>query len=69
MGQLLMRYYKYANDEAGLACKFALAKATKIPSIQAAMLADSPENVKLFREALQSITGKPAPEPKALEGA
>jgi hypothetical protein len=61
MGARMMQYYKYVNDEKGLLGKIDLAKLTKIPSAKAALEPDSDDNIKLFRKAVEEITGKPAP--------
>ena len=61
MGAKLAKYYKYITDEAGLGAKTKLAMTTKIPSSKAAMEADTPANVELFKKAIEQITGKPAP--------
>ena len=61
MGEKLMKYYKFMHDAKGLMGSVELAKATKIPSIQAAMAPDSGENIKLFRESIKTIMGTEAP--------
>lgn len=61
MAERMMQYYAYVGKEKGLGAKIELATATKIPSTTAATSPDSPENLKLFREAVEKITGKPAP--------
>lgn len=61
MAEKLMKYYKYVQDELGLVGKMKLAKETKIPSVKAAMEPDSPENISRFKEAIENITNKPAP--------
>jgi len=61
MGEILLKYYKYATDEMGMNGKVKLAMETKIPSTQAAMTPDSPGNIKLFESAIQKITGKAGP--------
>jgi hypothetical protein len=61
MAEKLMLYYKYAKDTLGLQGQMKLAAETKIPSTKAAMEPDSPENIALFKKAIEAITGKPAP--------
>jgi hypothetical protein len=61
MAERLMKYYAYIGQEQGMAAKIKLATATKIPSTKAAMAPDSPENIKVFKEAVEQLTGKPAP--------
>ena len=41
--------------------KLTLAKLTKIPSTKASFVEDSPENLGIFKSAVQEITKKPAP--------
>jgi hypothetical protein len=41
--------------------KVELAHETFIPSSQAALEPDSPEKIKAFMDAVEKITGKPAP--------
>lgn len=61
MGERLMRYYKFVTDEMGLMGKVRLAQETKVPSTQAAIEPDTPEIVRMFKDAAERITGKPAP--------
>ena len=61
MGEVLLKYYKHVTDEMGMNGKVKLAMETKIPSTQAAMTPDSPENINMFKAAVQKITGKAAP--------
>jgi len=61
MAEKLIKYYAYVGQEKGLGAKIELATITKIPSTTAATAPDSPENLKLFQEAVEKITGKPAP--------
>jgi hypothetical protein len=62
MGVKLMQYYKYVSDEKGLSGQMALAKATKVPSTKAALEPDSLMAIELFMQAVEMITGKPAPK-------
>jgi hypothetical protein len=61
MGEKLIRYINYINDESGFKGKVKLATITKIPSTRASMEPDSPENIELFKKAVEEITGKTAP--------
>ncbi len=61
MAEKLMMYYKYIGDKLGLEGKMKLAAATKVPSAKAAMEPDSEANIKMFRAALQTITGESPP--------
>ena len=61
MGERLIKYYSYIDGLKGLQGKMDLAKRTKIASILAGTMADSPDNIEKFKQALQEITGKPAP--------
>ncbi len=62
MAETLLKYYKYVYEERGLLGKMELAQQTKIPSTLAATAPDNSENIELFREVVQKITGKDAPE-------
>lgn len=61
MGMILMKYYKYINDEKGLMGKMELAKLTKVPSTLAATAPDDKATIELFKEAITKLTGKQAP--------
>ncbi|MGA2106126.1 MAG: hypothetical protein ABSH25_00615 [Syntrophorhabdales bacterium] len=61
MAEKLLQYYKYVANTVGIDGKVKLAQETKITSITAATTPDSPENVALFKKAIEKITGKPAP--------
>lgn len=58
MGQKLIEYYKEVSQKLGISGKMELAKATKIPSIQAAIEPDSDVNIKIFAEAVESLLNK-----------
>lgn len=62
MAERLMHYYSYIYDEKGLTGKMMLAQKTKIPSVRAAIVVDSPENIALFKRLVAELTGKPAPD-------
>lgn len=61
MGEILLKYYKEAGDSMGLVGKMQLAQETKMPSAKAAVEADTPEKIEMFRKAYEKVTGKPAP--------
>lgn len=61
MAEKLMKYYQYIAKEEGLMGKLTLAKLTKIPSTKASFVEDSPENLGIFKSAVQEITKKAAP--------
>ena len=62
MAERLLQYYKYIREVAGFEGKIDLATSTKIPSTRAAIEPDSPKNIELFKNAIEKITGKPAPD-------
>ena len=55
MGAVLLRYYDKAMEQSGLAAKVKLAMITKMSSAQAKDAPDSPENIKLFEDALTKL--------------
>ena len=57
MAEELIRLYDFIGKEKGIPGKMELAKLTKIPSIRAASLPDSPELIKQFKDAIKQITG------------
>jgi|WetSurMetagenome_2_1015567.scaffolds.fasta_scaffold544668_2 hypothetical protein len=61
MAETLMKYIKYVSDGYGFAGQMKLAQMTLISSLKAATAPDSPENIAIFRKAVEQITGKPAP--------
>jgi hypothetical protein len=62
MAEKLMQYYKYIAEKKGLEGRQQLAGETKIPSIIAANTPDSPENIQLFKKAIEKITRNIAPD-------
>lgn len=62
MAEKLVRYYKYIYEAQGLSGKTLLAQKTKIPSIKAAFESDTTENIALFKQTIEYLTGKPAPD-------
>jgi hypothetical protein len=61
MGEKLLNYYKYIQDNEGFTGKIKLAQLTHIPSVQAAVEPDTPQIIERFKKAIETITGKPAP--------
>jgi hypothetical protein len=61
MGVKLLQYYKYVNEVSGLSGKIKLAQTTKVPSTQAAIVPDTPDHITAFKKAVETITGKAAP--------
>ncbi|RPI79581.1 MAG: hypothetical protein EHM45_02295 [Desulfobacteraceae bacterium] len=61
MGEKLVRYYKFVEDKKGMEGRIKLAQETKVPSVKAATAPDSPETIKVFREAIKKLTGEEPP--------
>ncbi len=61
MGEKLLAYYKYIQDKEGFFGVIRLAQLTSITSKRAASEVDTPELIKRFKDAIEKITGKPAP--------
>ncbi len=61
MGEKLIKYFKYIHDDKGIGGSIELAKMTKIPSIKAASVPDTKENIDNFRAAIKTLTGKDPP--------
>ena len=61
MGEKLLRYYKYIEDNEGVLGEVRLAQLTHIPSARAATELETPEIIERFKSAIKKITGKPAP--------
>lgn len=61
MAERIMKYYAYVDKELGFSGRIHLAQLTKIPSVRAAMEPDTPENIKMFQDAIAKLTNKPAP--------
>jgi hypothetical protein len=55
MATRLTDFYKQAAQEFGLAGRIKLAMLTKISSEKAASVDDSPENIRIFEQALQQL--------------
>lgn len=62
MAETLLLYYKYITEKKGIAGKVKLAQYTNVPSVVAALEPDSPELLSLFSDAVERITGEPAPK-------
>ncbi len=61
MGEKLLEYYKYIQDKEGFFGVIRLAQLTSITSKRAASEVDTPELIERFKNAIEKITGKPAP--------
>ncbi len=61
MAERLLQYYKYVSETVGFEGKMQLAKITKIPSIEAARVPDTAENLAVFKKAVEQLTGKKPP--------
>lgn len=55
MAEKLLSYYEKAQQKGGISAKVKLAMITKISSVDAAKLPDSPENIALFQSALLKL--------------
>ncbi len=58
MGDVLVKYYEFVRQEAGLNGAMRLSMRTKISSNKAPHAPDSVQNLRLFRAAVQEITGQ-----------
>lgn len=61
MGEKLMEYYEYIQEEMGYSGKIELAKVTNLPSSKAATKPDSEENIESLREGIEELTGEKPP--------
>jgi hypothetical protein len=61
MAEKLLEYYNYIQQKEGFLGKVRLAQLTHIPSVQAAVEPDTPQMIERFKKAIETITGKPAP--------
>lgn len=55
MGEKLLEFYNDAKDIGGFGAQMRLAILTKIPSSKALSEMDSPYNIKLFQDAINTI--------------
>ena len=55
MAQQLVAYYDKAKQVGGLKAQMRLAMISKLPSSKAANEPDSPENIKIFEQAMTEI--------------
>jgi hypothetical protein len=61
MAEKLVKYYEYIEDKEGVFGKIRLAQLTLIPSARARTEVDTPELIERFKNAIEKITGEPAP--------
>ena len=57
MGQQLKEYYKIVQRKGGFQAAIRLAMFTKISSVKAGTVPDSPENIELFNDSVKQIFG------------
>lgn len=55
MGERLAAYYQKAQEKGGIPAKLKLAMITKMSSAQALSAEDSPENIKVFEQAVTQL--------------
>jgi hypothetical protein len=55
MAQRLLKFFEDAEKKGGFALTVKLAMVTKISSVKAKDLPDSPENIKLFEDAFKQL--------------
>ena len=55
MGEKLLAFYEKAKEKGGLGAQIKLATITKMSSKTAAKVEDSPENIKIFEDAMKQI--------------
>jgi hypothetical protein len=55
MGKKLLTYFEKVGEKGGIHAKVRLAMLTKMSSQMAEVAEDSPENIKLFEEAMKKI--------------
>lgn len=55
MGEKLLQYYEKAKSLGGIKAQMRMAVITRISSVKAKELPDSPENLVTFQEALKEI--------------
>lgn len=61
MGEKLMEYYNFVEEAEGYTGKIELAKKTNLPGTKAATEPDTEENLRMFRDAIEEITGERPP--------
>lgn len=57
MGTQLKEYYKVVQRKGGFQAAIRLAMFTKISSVKAGTVPDSPENINLFNDSIMQIFG------------
>jgi hypothetical protein len=55
MAAKLINYYTLASNEFGIAGRMKLAMLTKVPSEKAATEPDTPDNIRIFEDALTQL--------------
>ncbi|MCK4997303.1 hypothetical protein KAS08_03285 [Candidatus Pacearchaeota archaeon] len=55
MGAKLVEYYGKAKEKGGVTAQIKLATITKMSSQKAGSVPDSPENIKIFEDAMSQI--------------
>lgn len=60
MAAKLTEFYKQAAQEFGLQGRIKLAMLTKIPSEKAGAVEDSPDNIRVFEQALKQLRAQGA---------
>ena len=55
MGEKLLVFYARAKEKGGLTAQVKLATITRMSSQAAAKAEDSPENIKIFQDAMKQI--------------
>ena len=53
MGEIMLKYFKFVGDEAGVEGRMKLSQLTKTNSIRAATADDSNENIDAFKKAVK----------------
>jgi hypothetical protein len=61
MGEKLVKYYDWLQQQGGLPMKMRLAMKTNFPSAKASMVSDTPDILNKFHAACKEIAGKEPP--------
>lgn len=62
MGEEIIKYFNYIAQIEGFKGKVLLSQKIKIPITQAAVMPDSPVYINVFKQAIEELTGMPAPD-------